>query len=93
MARPVILTVGDPQVLHTTERDPRRRYVREYRVLWEDSDGSALDDSGRLKLRGARRKPPVPCEAEETQESRGALPGRTSFGVPATLGVETRDGG
>src|ERR671912_108809 len=53
MAKPVILAVDDdPQVLRAGERDLRRRYAREYRVLRADSGESALDTLGKLKLRG-----------------------------------------
>jgi thioredoxin reductase (NADPH) len=53
MAKPVILTVDDdPQVLRAVERDLRRRYAREYRVLRAESGESALDTLGKLKLRG-----------------------------------------
>jgi thioredoxin reductase (NADPH) len=53
MAKPVILTVDDdPQVLRAVERDLRRRYAREYRVLRAESGESALDTLGKLELRG-----------------------------------------
>ena len=53
MGKPVILTVDDdPQVLRAVERDLRRKYAREYRVLRADSGESALDTLGKLKLRG-----------------------------------------
>src|ERR671921_1735056 len=53
MAKPVILAVDDdPQVLRAVERDLRRRYAREYRVLRADSGESALETLGKLKLRG-----------------------------------------
>jgi len=53
MAKPVILAVDDdPQVLRAVERDLRRRYAREYRILRADSGESALDTLGKLKLRG-----------------------------------------
>ncbi len=53
MAKPVILAVDDdPQVLRAVERDLRRRYAREYRVLRAESGESALDTLGKLKLRG-----------------------------------------
>jgi thioredoxin reductase (NADPH) len=53
MAKPVILAVDDdPQVLRAVERDLRRRYAREYRVLRADSGESALDTLSKLKLRG-----------------------------------------
>ena len=53
MVKPVILAVDDdPQVLRAVERDLRRRYAKEYRVLRADSGESALDTLGKLKLRG-----------------------------------------
>jgi thioredoxin reductase (NADPH) len=53
MAKPVILAVDDdPQVLRAVERDLRRRYAREYRILRADSGEVALDTLGKLKLRG-----------------------------------------
>ena len=53
MAKPIILTVDDdPEVLRAVERDLRRRYGRDYRVLRADSGASALDALGKLKLRG-----------------------------------------
>src|ERR671917_255434 len=53
MVKPVILAVDDdPQVLRAVERDLRRRYARDYRVLRADSGESALDTLGKLKLRG-----------------------------------------
>jgi thioredoxin reductase (NADPH) len=53
MAKPVILAVDDdPQVLRAVERDLRRRYARDYRVLRAESGESALDTLGKLKLRG-----------------------------------------
>ncbi len=53
MGKPVILAVDDDaQVLRAVERDLRRRYAREYRVLRAGSGESALDTLGKLKLRG-----------------------------------------
>src|SRR3712207_4071054 len=53
MAKPVILAVDDdPQVLRAVERDLRRKYAREYRVLRAESGETALDTLGKLKLRG-----------------------------------------
>jgi thioredoxin reductase (NADPH) len=53
MVKPVILAVDDdPQVLRAVERDLRRKYAREYRVLRADSGESALDALDKLKLRG-----------------------------------------
>lgn len=53
MAKPVILAVDDdPQVLRAVERDLRRKYARDYRVLRAGSGESALDALDELKLRG-----------------------------------------
>ena len=53
MGKPVILAVDDdPQVLRAVDRDLRRKYAREYRVLRAASGESALDTLGKLKLRG-----------------------------------------
>ena len=53
MAKPVIMAVDDdPQVLRAVERDLKRKYAREYRVLRADSGASALDALDRLKVRG-----------------------------------------
>jgi thioredoxin reductase (NADPH) len=53
MAKPVILAVDDdPQVLRAVERDLRRKYARDYRVLRAESGETALDTLGKLKLRG-----------------------------------------
>jgi thioredoxin reductase (NADPH) len=53
MAKPVILAVDDdPQVLRAVERDLRRKYAREYRVLRAESGESALEALDKLKLRG-----------------------------------------
>jgi thioredoxin reductase (NADPH) len=42
--KPVIFTIDDdPQVLRAVERDLRKKYGREYRVLRADSGRSALD--------------------------------------------------
>ncbi|MDQ5811170.1 MAG: FAD-dependent oxidoreductase [Actinomycetota bacterium] len=53
MAKPVILAVDDdPQVLRAVERDLRRKYARDYRVLRAESGETALDTLDKLKLRG-----------------------------------------
>ena len=53
MAAPAIVTVDDERdVLHAVERDLRRRYGRDYRVLGTDSGSEALDLLGQLKTRG-----------------------------------------
>jgi len=54
--RPTLLTVDDdPEVLRAVERDLRRRYGREYRVVRADSGESALGAIGELR----RREEPV----------------------------------
>src|SRR3712207_4300186 len=51
--RPVLLTVDDdPSVLSAVERDLKRRYVREYRILSAPSGEAALDLLRQLSLRG-----------------------------------------
>lgn len=53
MARPVLLTVDDdPSVLRAVERDLRRRYSSDYRVMRADSGESALQALQQLKERG-----------------------------------------
>ena len=50
MAKPVILTVDDePEVLNTIERDLRRRFGSEYRVLKSESGKEALQTVRELK--------------------------------------------
>jgi thioredoxin reductase (NADPH) len=50
--KPVIFTIDDdPQVLRAVERDLRKKYGREYRVLRADSGRSALDTLKQLKQR------------------------------------------
>ncbi len=52
-AKPVLLSVDDdPEVLRAVERDLRRRYGQEYRVLRSESGSAALELLERLKLRG-----------------------------------------
>jgi thioredoxin reductase (NADPH) len=53
MPKPVILTVDDdPEVLRAIERDLRRRYGAEYRILRADSGESALEATLQLRERG-----------------------------------------
>jgi thioredoxin reductase (NADPH) len=53
MARPALLTVDDdPEVLAAVERDLRKHYARDYRVLRADSGPAALDALRQLKERG-----------------------------------------
>jgi thioredoxin reductase (NADPH) len=52
MAKPAILTVDDePAVLGAVERDLRKHYGSNYRVLRADSGATALDALQKLKLR------------------------------------------
>jgi thioredoxin reductase (NADPH) len=52
MAKPVILVVDDDaEVLRAIERDLRRKYAGDYRVLRADSAESALDALRQIKLR------------------------------------------
>ncbi len=54
MERAVIVAVDDdPQVLRAVERDLRRRFGGDYRVVAAPSGASALDAVQRLKLRGS----------------------------------------
>ncbi len=54
MAKPIIMTVDDePQVLNAVERDLRRRYGGEYRILKAGSGADALDAVTQLKRRNA----------------------------------------
>ena len=53
MMKPAMLTVDDePEVLSAIERDLRRRYREEYRVLKAGSGGEALEVVRQLKQRG-----------------------------------------
>ena len=52
MAKPVLLTVDDdPEVLRAVERDLRRRYASDYRVLRAESGQEALTIVRELKVR------------------------------------------
>jgi thioredoxin reductase (NADPH) len=53
MAAPAIVTVDDePEVLRAVERDLRRKYGKDYRVLGTDSGNGAVDLLKQLKTRG-----------------------------------------
>ncbi|MGB6647683.1 MAG: response regulator, partial [Bacteroidota bacterium] len=55
MAKPVIMCVDDdPQVLAAIERDLRRNYRNDYRVLKAGSAREALEDARQLKQRGTQ---------------------------------------
>jgi thioredoxin reductase (NADPH) len=52
MVKPVLFTIDDdPEVLRAVERDLRREYGEEYRVLRAESGATALDALKQLKLR------------------------------------------
>ncbi len=52
MPNPIILTVDDePQVLNAIERDLRRHYGRDYRILKAGSGEEALETVQQLQLR------------------------------------------
>jgi len=52
MQKPVLFTVDDsPEVLRAVERDLRRKYGKEYRVMRSSSGAAALDALAQLKLR------------------------------------------
>ena len=53
MAKPAIITVDDdPQVLSAVERDLRRRYAADHRILRAESGADALAALTELKKRG-----------------------------------------
>jgi thioredoxin reductase (NADPH) len=53
MAAPAIVTVDDePEVLRAVERDLRRKYGKDYRILGTDSGPGAVDLLKQLKTRG-----------------------------------------
>ena len=53
MAKPIIMTVDDePQVLNAIERDLRRHYRTEYRIMKVGSGAEAMDVVRQLKQRG-----------------------------------------
>jgi thioredoxin reductase (NADPH) len=52
MTKPVILSIDDePQVLNAIERDLRRHYHRDYRIMKADTGASALETVRQLKRR------------------------------------------
>lgn len=54
MTKPILLAVDDePQVLNTVERDLRRRYGADYRIVKAASGAEALEATHRLKQRNA----------------------------------------
>ena len=52
MPKPALLTIDDdPEVLRAIERDLRRRYGGQFRILRADSGATALEILKQLKLR------------------------------------------
>ncbi|HEX4807724.1 MAG TPA: FAD-dependent oxidoreductase [Bryobacteraceae bacterium] len=52
MAKPALLAIDDePEVLRSVERDLRRRYGQQYRILRAESGSAALDATHKLKER------------------------------------------
>jgi thioredoxin reductase (NADPH) len=80
--RPVLLTVDDdPEVLRAIERDLRRQYGEQYRVLRADSAASALTLLEQLKLRGdpvalmlADQRMPTMTGVEFLEQAMGVAP-------------------
>jgi thioredoxin reductase (NADPH) len=53
MAKPALLAIDDePEVLRSVERDLRRKYGQQYRILRAESGAAALDATQRLADRG-----------------------------------------
>jgi thioredoxin reductase (NADPH) len=81
-AKPVLLSVDDdPEVLRAVERDLRRRYGQEYRVLRADSGGAALELLERLRVRGdpvalllSDQRMPEMTGVEFLEKARGLAP-------------------
>ncbi|MGH7631174.1 MAG: response regulator, partial [Gemmatimonadales bacterium] len=81
-AKPVLLSVDDdPEVLRAVERDLRRRYGQEYRVLRSESGSAALELLERLKLRGdpvalllSDQRMPEMTGVEFLEKARGHAP-------------------
>ena len=54
MTKPIIMTIDDePQVLNAIERDLRKHYHRDYRIVKVESGTAALDTVRQLKRRNA----------------------------------------
>src|SRR5689334_1367452 len=52
MGKPVLLTVDDDhEVLHSIERDVRRKFGAQFRIVRADSGAAALENLSQLKLR------------------------------------------
>jgi thioredoxin reductase (NADPH) len=83
MAKPIILTVDDePQVLNAVERDLRRHYRGEYRIVKATSGAEALETVQQLKLRNepialflTDQRMPAMSGTEFLAEARKLYPG------------------
>ena len=82
MAKPTLLTIDDdPDVLRAVERDLRREFAADYRVLRADSGATALDALRQLKLRDdpvalflADQRMPRMSGVEFLEQARGLFP-------------------
>src|SRR5215467_10072749 len=82
MAKPVLLTIDDDaEVLRAIERDLRRKYAADYRVLRADSGNAALEIVRELKLRNntvalflADQRMPGLSGVEFLQQAMGLFP-------------------
>lgn len=82
MAKPILLTVDDePQVLNAVERDLRRHYRGDYRIVKAGSGREALDAVRRLQERGdqialylADQRMPDMTGTEFLAQARGHFP-------------------
>jgi thioredoxin reductase (NADPH) len=82
MAKPVIFTIDDdPTVLNAVERDLRKRYGREYRILKADSGAAALTSLEQLQRRGdavalfiADQRMPSMTGVQFLEQARGLYP-------------------
>ncbi len=82
MARPVLLTVDDdPEVLRAIDRDLRRRYGKDYRVVRAESGAAALGALNQLKLRNepvalllADQRMPKMTGVEFLEQARAIFP-------------------
>ena len=82
LAKPVILTVDDDQaVLNSVERDLRKKYGRDYRILKSDSGAAAIDALKQLQRRNetvalfvADQRMPSMSGVEFLENARGLFP-------------------
>ena len=78
MAKPVILTIDDdPEVLRAVERDLRRKYAADYRILRSESPSSALGLLKKLR----QRDEPVALLLAGVAFAAAAIPARRATTV------------